>query len=525
MAYLEEQKEATGALPDDRTLVLERTRDEMGDWRMCLLSPWGGRIHAPWAMVLEARLREGGDLEAEAVWSDDGIVVRIPDRERPPDAGALLPEPEEIEDLAVRELGGSSLFAGRFREAAGRALLLPKRRPGLRTPLWMQRKRAADLLKVASRYPSFPLILEAYRECLQDVFDLPGFVELARRVRRREIRLVTVDTQAPSPFAATLLYGYVANYLYDGDAPLAERRAQALSVDQTQLRELLGEAELRELLDVHALEELELQLQALVPPYRARNPDRLHDLLLRLGDLTLAESAARVEGPSGRSAESVAREWLEGLERERRAIRVVIAGEERFAAVEDAARLRDALGVALPLGLPQGLLGPVAGALRELVARYARTHGPFLTADAARRFGTGDAPVAVALVELRSEGRVLEGEFRPGGSEREWCGSEVLATLRRRSLARLRKEVEPADPSALARLLLAWHGITVESDARRPRRAPRRGRADPGGGLSRFRPRARRAPGASPPIPSRRSRHAVRRGRGRLGGDGPARRA
>src|SRR5262245_54315634 len=288
LAYCEEQKEATGALPDDRTLVLERTRDEMGDWRMCLLSPWGGRVHAPWAMVVEARLREKGDLEAEAVWSDDGIVVRIPDRERPPDAAALLPEPEEIEDLAVRELGGSSLFAGRFREAAGRALLLPRRRPGQRTPLWMQRKRAADLLKVASRYPSFPLILEAYRECLQDVFDLPGFVELARRVRRREIRLVTVDTSAPSPFAATLLYGYVANYLYDGDAPLAERRAQALSVDQAQLRELLGEAELRELLDARALVELELQLQALEIPHLARNPDRMHDLLLMLGDLTLA---------------------------------------------------------------------------------------------------------------------------------------------------------------------------------------------------------------------------------------------
>ncbi len=463
VAYLEEQKEATGAVPDDRTLVLERTRDEMGDWRMCLLSPWGGRIHAPWAMVLEARLRQGGDVEAEAVWSDDGIVVRVPDRERPPDAAALLPEPEEIEELVMRELGGSSLFAGRFREAAGRALLLPRRRPGQRTPLWMQRKRAADLLKVASRYPSFPLILEAYRECLQDVFDLPGFVELARRVRRREIRLVTVDTMAPSPFAATLLYGYVANYLYDGDAPLAERRAQALSVDQAQLRELLGEAELRELLDAHSLAELELQLQALVPPYLARNPDRLHDLLLRLGDLTLAEAEARIEAPAGRSAEATAREWLEGLERERRVVKITIAGEERYVATEDAARLRDALSVELPLGLPQALLGPVPGALREVIARYARTHGPFVTADVARRFGTKDSTVAEALVELRNEGRVLEGEFRPGGSEREWCGSEVLATLRRRSLARLRKEVEPADPSALARLLLDWHGITVDT--------------------------------------------------------------
>ena len=468
VAYLEEQREATGALPDDRTLVLERTRDEMGDWRLCLLSPWGGRIHAPWALALEARLRQAGEVEAEAVWSDDGIVVRVPDRERPPDAEALLPEPEEIEDIVVRELGGSSLFAARFREAAGRALLLPRRRPGQRTPLWMQRKRAADLLQVAARYPSFPLILEAYRECLQDVFDLPGFVELARRVRRREVRLVTVDTQAPSPFAASLLFGYVANYLYDGDAPLAERRAQALSVDQAQLRELLGEAELRDLIDARALAELETQLQALEPPHQARNPDRLHDLLLRVGDLSLAEAAARTAPPPGRSGEGAAREWLDELLRDRRAVRVMVAGEERFVAVEDAGKLRDALGVALPLGLPQALLGPVQRALRELVARYARTHGPFRAGDPARRYGIGEAPIIAALLELQSQGRVLEGEFRPGGTGREWCGSEVLGTLRRRSLARLRKEVEPADPSALARLLLDWHGIVAGPNRRGP---------------------------------------------------------
>ncbi len=466
LAYLEEQREATGALPDDRTLVLERTRDEMGDWRLCLLSPWGGRIHAPWAMALEARLRQAG--EVEAVWSDDGIVVRVSDRERPPDAEALLPEPEEIENIVVRELGGSSLFAARFREAAGRALLLPRRRPGLRTPLWMQRKRAADLLHVAARYPSFPLILEAYRECLQDVFDLPGLVELARRVRRREVRLVTVDTQAPSPFAASLLFGYVANYLYDGDAPLAERRAQALSVDQAQLRELLGEAELRELLDARALAELELQLQALEPPHQARNADRFHDMLLRLGDLTPPEAVARIEPPPGRSAEMTAREWLDELQRERRVVRLVIGGEERFAAVEDAARLRDALGVALPLGLPQALLAHAPHALRELVARYARTHGPFRASDVARRYGMGEGPITSALLELQAGERVLEGEFRPGGSGREWCGSEVLTTLRRRSLARLRKEVEPAEPSALARLLLDWHGIVAGPSRRGP---------------------------------------------------------
>jgi len=458
VAYLEEQREATGALPDDQTLVLERTRDEMGDWRLCILSPWGGRVHAPWSMALEARLRAAGEAEVESIWSDDGIVVRLPESERPPEAAALLPEPEEIEDLVVRELGGTSLFAAHFREAAGRALLLPRRRPGQRTPLWMQRKRAADLLGVAARYPSFPIVLEAYRECLKDVFDLPALVDLARRVRRREVRLVTVDTSAPSPFSASLLFGYVANYLYEGDAPLAERRAQALSVDQRQLRELLGEAELRELIDRRALGDLELSLQALDPAHRAKNPDRLHDLLLRLGDLTLEEVAARVEAVEGAALET-ARSWLSGLRAERRVIAIGIVGEERFAAAEDAGRLRDALGVALPSGLPRAFLEPAPHALREVLARYARTHGPFRPVDVARRYGASEPALAGALQDLAAEGRVLEGEFRPGGSGREWCAPEVLATLRRRSLARLRKEVEPADPSALARLLLDWQGV------------------------------------------------------------------
>jgi ATP-dependent Lhr-like helicase len=472
VAYLEEQKEATGALPDDRTLVLERTRDEMGDWRLCLLSPWGGRVHAPWAMALEARLRRAGEVEVETVWTDDGIVVRLPERDRPPEAGDLLPEPEEIEDLVTAELGGSSLFAARFREAAGRALLLPRRRPGQRTPLWMQRKRAHDLLQVASRHASFPIVLEAFRECLQDVFDLPGLVDLARRVRQREIRLVTVDTQAPSPFSASLLFGYVANYLYEGDAPLAERRAQALSVDQSQLRELLGEAELRELLDARLLAELELALQGLTG-HRASGPDRVHDLLQRLGDLREDEVAARVDPGEGDDAAVRARAWLAELVRERRAIEVRVAGEPRFAAAEDAGRLRDGLGVPPPRGLPDAFLEPAPHALRELVSRYARTHGPFTARDAAQRFGTGESAVAAALLELQGEGRVLEGGFRPGGRGREWCAADVLATLRRRSLAALRREVEPADPAALARTLVDWHGVAGASDAAaRGRRGP-----------------------------------------------------
>jgi ATP-dependent Lhr-like helicase len=471
VAYLEEQKEATGALPDDRTLVLERTRDEMGDWRLCLLSPWGGRVHAPWAMALEARLRKSGEAEVETVWTDDGIVVRLPERDRPPEAADLLPEPEEIEDLVTGELSGSSLFAARFREAAARALLLPRRRPGQRTPLWMQRKRAHDLLQVASRHPSFPIVLEAFRECLQDVFDLPGLVDLARRVRQREIRLVTADTQAPSPFSASLLFGYVANYLYEGDAPLAERRAQALSVDQSQLRDLLGEAQLRELLDAHLLAELEMALQGLTG-YRANGPDRLHELLVRLGDLSVDEVEARVDPGEGGDAAARAREWLALLVRERRAIEVRVAGDERFAAAEEAGRFRDALGMAPPRGLPDAFLDEAPHALRELVARYARTHGPFTPRDVAARFGMGEGPIMAALAELGGEGRVLEGGFRPGGAGREWCSADVLATLRRRSLAALRRQVEPAEPEALARTLVEWHGVVP---AGRAAVAPRRG--------------------------------------------------
>ncbi len=473
VSYLEEQREATGALPDDRTIVLERTRDDVGDWRLCLLGPWGGRVYAPWAMALEAKLRLSGEAEVETIWSDDGIVVRVPERERPPDATDLLPEPDEIEDLVVSQLGSTSLFAARFREAASRALLLPRRRPGQRTPLWMQRKKAQDLLKVASRYPAFPIVLEAYRECLRDVFDIAALVALAHRVRRREIRLVTVDTRTPSPFSASLLFGYVANYLYDGDTPLAERRAQALTVDQAQLRELLGEAELREIIDRAALAELELLLQGLETSRRVRGPDRLHDLLLRLGDLTVDEIAARIEAEPGGESHAAARAWLDDLVRERRAIAIHIAGEMRFVAAEDAGRLRDALGVAPPRGLPAAFLEPVPHALREVVARYARTHGPFGVGEVARRYGLGGAALLEALTELHSEGRVLEGEFRPGGSGREWCGADVLTTLRRRSLAALRKQVEPAEPEALARLLTDWQGVTSDAPARLP--GPRAG--------------------------------------------------
>ena len=453
LRYLDDQAAATGDVPDDRTLVIERTRDEMGDWRICLLSPLGGRVHAPWAMAIAARIRDRTGVESETTRTDDGIVVRLPETDAPPDPSLFLPGPEEVEALVLRELGGTALFAAKFREIASRALLLPRRRPGTRTPLWQQRKRASDLLAVASRFGSFPMLLEAYRECLRDVFDLPALTSVLAAVQEGTIRVRTVDTRVPSPFAASLMFGFVANFLYDGDAPLAERRAQALTIDQDQLRELLGEAELRELLDAEVMAQVELELQHLAPTHRARTADGVHDLLLRLGDLSRAELAARCV------SEEVA-EAVEALVAARRVVPVVIGGETRFVAVEDAVRVRDGLGTALPAGLPEALLVPVREPVLELVARYARSHTPFTLEALARRLGLSGEVAGVTLRALADRGRVLEGAFRPGGREREWCTPEVLGTVRRRSLARLRHAVEPVEPTVLGRLLTTWAGVT-----------------------------------------------------------------
>ena len=453
VAYLREQAAATGQVPSDRTIVVERYRDEIGDWRVCVLSPFGARVHAPWATALTARLRESSGSEVEAIWSDDGMVFRLPESDEPPEASLFVPAADEIEDRVVRALGETSLFAARFRENAARALLLPRRHPGRRSPLWAQRKRAADLLAVAARYGSFPILLETYRECLRDVFDLPGLVELLRRVAARRIRVVTVDSHTPSPFAASLLFSYVANFIYDGDAPLAERRAQALSVDQAQLRELLGEAELRELLDVEAIESLERSLQRL-EGHRVRHADGLHDLLLSLGDLTENEIRARSAAPEETSR------WVDALLRERRVIRATVAGELRIAAAEDAGRLRDALGVVPPPGLPNAFLEPVPNALADLVSRYARTHGPFRLEDLAGRLGIAVGMARLALDRLEERGRVLRGDFLPGGRSLEWCDAGVLRAIKRRSLAKLRREVEPVEPVAFARFLTEWQSLT-----------------------------------------------------------------
>jgi ATP-dependent Lhr-like helicase len=463
LRYLGDQAEATGAVPDDRTIVVERYLDEMGDWRLCLLSPFGGKVHAPWALAIGARLRHGkaDERTADVLWTDDGIVARVAEAEEPPPIELVLPDPDEVESLVTHELGAGGerasgqnpLFASRFREAAARALLLPRRTPGRRSPLWQQRKRAAELLAAASAYPSFPILLETYRECLQDVFDLPALVGVLRDIRARAIRVVTADTRAPSPFASALLFSYVGNFIYEGDAPLAELRAQALTVDPARLRELLGQTDLRELLDPDAVAAIETRLQCLDPGRRARHADAVHDLLLRLGDLTRREIRERCDPAEEADG------WLAALDRDRRIVSVAVAEESRFIAAEDAGRYRDALGVPPAPGLPQAFLDRVADPLGDLVARYARTHGPFRANDVARRLGIGPAPVEVSLRILARGGRVLEGEFRPGGAGQEFCDAENLRILRQRSLARLRREVEPVGPDAYGRLVLAWQGV------------------------------------------------------------------
>jgi ATP-dependent Lhr-like helicase len=452
LQYLRDQIAAARAVPDATTIVVERVRDELGDWRVCVLSPRGGRIHAPWAMAAAAKIREESGVDVETLWGDDGFVVRFPDVDRPPDVTLLLPDPEEVQSLVVRQLGATALFAAKFRENAARSLLLPKRRPGMRAPLWQQRKRAADLLAVASRYGSFPVLLETYRECLRDFFDMPALVSTLADLRSRKIRVATVDTETPSPFAASLLFSYVASFIYDGDAPLAERRAQALSVDQSQLRELLGDAELRELLDAESMDAIERQLQRLDPRFHARSADAIHDMLLAIGDLR--ESEVRERTVSAEVAGS-----LRDLVAARRALAVRVAGDPRFIAIEDAARFRDALGVPLPVGIPESLLQPVRDPLGDLALRYARTHAPFTSGEFAARFGLAAASGESVLLRLTAEGRLIEGEFRPGGTRREWTDAGVLRMLRRRSLAKLRHEVEPVEPGVLARFATRWQGI------------------------------------------------------------------
>jgi ATP-dependent Lhr-like helicase len=453
VSYLADQRAATGHVPDDRTLVVERFRDELGDWRVVLHSPYGDRVHAPWALAITARLRERyGGMDVQALHTDDGIIIRVPDSDEPPPAGIALLDPEEIGDIITAEVGGSALFAARFRECAARALLLPRRQPGRRTPLWQQRQRSAQLLEIAAQFPGFPITLETVRECLQDVFDVPALTEVLRDLAARRIRLVEVETVTPSPFGRNLLFRYVGAFMYEGDAPLAERRAQALALDPALLAELLGTEGLRELLDPAVVAETEADLQHLSEGRRCRDAEAVADLLRTSGPLTLKEVAARsvVPDPTG---------WLDGLAATRRLIQVRVAGQAMWAAIEDAGRLRDALGVALPVGIPEAFTEVLPDPLGDLVARWARTHGPFTAGVLAERYGLGVAVVGMALRRLAADGRVAEGEFLTGAHGTQWCDSGVLRMLRRRCLARLRKEAEPVPPVVLGRFLPAWHGI------------------------------------------------------------------
>jgi ATP-dependent Lhr-like helicase len=483
LAYLREQQEATRHVPDDRTLVIERFRDELGDWRVVVHSPFGGQVHAPWALALAARFRERFGVEVQAMHGDDGLVLRLPDVETedgraPQVADLIMLDPDDVEDMVTEELGGSALFAARFRECAGRALLLPRRRPGQRQPLWQQRQRAAQLLQVAGRFGSFPIVLETVRECLQDVFDVPGLVTLMRDLASRRVKVVDVESATPSPFARSLLFGYVAQFLYEGDSPLAERRAAALSLDPALLAELLGRGEgaaLRDLLDPAALARTEAELQRLAPERRVTGPEGVADLLRMLGPLDAEEVAARCRPDSKASGAEGPDEscppapvpltlgWLSTLETTRRVIQVRIAGSTRWASVEDAGRLRDALGTPLPVGVAEAFTEPVADPLGDLLSRFARTHGPFTASEVASRFGLGVAVVVESLRRMVAAGRLAEGEIRPlevgGGHGTDYCDAGVLRTIRRRSLAALRAEVEPVPAQDLARFLPIWQGV------------------------------------------------------------------
>lgn len=452
LAYLADQARSTGTVPDDRTIVVERFADEIGDWRICILSPFGARVHAPWALALETRLEQRFDLDVAVLWSDDGIVMRLPDAAESIPVEELLIDPDEVEGLVVDRLPATALFAARFREVAARALALPRRRPGQRSALYQQRQRAADLLDVAARYPTFPLLAETTRECLRDVFDLPALRDVLSDLHRGSTRVVAVDTPRASPFAQSLLFGWIAAYMYEGDTPLAERRAGALTLDRELLADLLGTDELRDLIDPEAITELGLTLQWLDPDWRpARDPDDVHDLIRRLGDLTIDEIAAR--------ARVDAVSWIDSLIAKGRAVPISVAGQERVIAAEDAGRYSQALGVEIPRGLPSVFTELVEDAIGDLVGRYARTHPPFTVGEVASRFGVAPDAVAPVLSRLADAGRVVKGEFRPGGVSEEFCDVGVLQRLRRRSLARLRREVEPVDTQTYARFLGSWQGI------------------------------------------------------------------
>jgi len=450
-AYIAEQREHTGGLPTDRSITIERFRDELGDWRLCILSPFGARVHAPWSMALQHALSMRSGFEVQLMYTDDGIVLRFADVDELPDLEALLPDPDEVDELVTEQLAHTAMFAGLFRENAARALLLPRRRPDQRTPLWAQRLKSQNLLAAVRHYPNFPIVLETYRQALSDAFDIAALRDLLRDIQARRVRIHEVETSSASPFARSLVFAYVAAYIYEQDAPLAERKAQALTLDRNLLAELLGQAELRELIDPEVLAELEAELQHLATERQARDADEIHDLLRHLGDLSETEIAAR-----SRCAVAPA---IGELAQQRRAIAVTVAGERRWVAAENAAVFRDALGVMPPPGLPEAYLQEPDDPLAFLVYRFARTHGPFVTHDLAVRLGLRPAQLEPVLRALADAGTLVRGEIRPGGSTPDWCDADVLRRLKRRTLARLRDAVAPVDAATLGLFLPKWHQL------------------------------------------------------------------
>ncbi|AGF71847.1 ATP-dependent helicase [Corynebacterium halotolerans] len=450
VAYLAEQAEATGIVPDERTLVLERFRDELGDWRVVLHTPFGRGVNAAWALAVGARVAETTGMDAQAVAGDDGIVLRLPEGEQEPDASLFLFDADDIADLVTEQVGNSALFASRFRECAARALLLPRRNPGKRAPLWQQRQRAAQLLDVARRYPSFPIILETVRECLQDVYDLPALTGVCRDLGHRRIRIAEVTTEQPSPFASTLLFNYTGAFMYEGDSPLAEKRAAALALDPSLLAKLLGTVELRELLDPEIIAEVHTQLQRTAEGRRARTSEELADVLRILGPVPVEELPLHCEFDDPRA---VARANLAG-----RVMEVRIGGREHLAQVSDAPLLRDGLGVPVPPGVP-AQVDTVVDALDQLTGRWTRTRGPFTVRELAHAFGLGVGAAHTALRSLLDAGQVVEGRYRQGVEEQEYCAAEVLRIIRSRSLAAARAQTRPVTQSAFARFLVDWQQV------------------------------------------------------------------
>ncbi len=454
VALTKEQLRSTGAFPTDKKFIVERTTDELGDWQLILHSPYGWSVHAPWALAVAERIQDSYGFDAQVLAADDGIILRLPVTDAdPPGADVFFFDPDQIQQIVTDQLASSALFAARFRECAARALLLPRQNPTQRTPLWQQRQRASQLLEVAQKYPQFPVILETARECLQDVYQLPALIDVLTRLQNRTITVAEVQTPSPSPLAQNLLFGYVAQYLYAGDSPLAERRAAALALDPELMQQLLGQVPLAELLEPTVITQLQQQLQRTAEDYRLTGAEGVADLLRLLGPLSQEELAQRLTDPAELATH------LDWLQARNRIFPFRLGDRQKYAVVEDAARLRDGLGIPLPHGIPVAFLEPDENAVVDLLLRFLATNGPFTVADVQDRLGFAPAVTQTLLARFVASGELQSGSFREGVTDTEYCATATLRQLRRRSLAALRSQLAPVETSAYARFLLDWQGV------------------------------------------------------------------